>query len=54
MSLAQFGRYLAFSIRRLIDEDEVFVAFEQQMLLYQLLDIGQGSSILIEGEVVIL
>ena len=42
-----------FSIRKLREEEEVVVLEEQQMLLYQSLDLQAGSSLIIEGEVVI-
>jgi hypothetical protein len=54
MGLSQLIRYIAFSIRLLREDEEVVVLFEQQMLLYQSLDLQVGSSLIIEGEVVIL
>lgn len=44
----------SFSIRNLRPSQEVLVLSEQQMLLYQFIDIQEDATVIIEGEIVIL
>lgn len=49
-----YYRPSTYSIRFIQSTEEVFVSFEQQMVLYQFLDIAHDATLDLEGEVVLL